>query len=153
MTLENGTVVITKDDERKALSKIQKIVEGLGKESYIATAFAGVFKIAEDNIDNDWGVNAIEHGKFFGKEESKAEINELKKEIENLRQDINRLGERAGQYSKAADFNYDKCQEYKAKIEILNAENESLQLEIMKLKARLFDMQEREANQNETEKN
>ena len=33
----------TKAQERKALEQIKKIVESLGADSYIATAFEGVF--------------------------------------------------------------------------------------------------------------
>ena len=44
----------TKEQERKALAQIRKIVEGLGDDSYIATAFEGCFEVAESNIENDW---------------------------------------------------------------------------------------------------
>ena len=44
---------ITKADERKVLEQIKKIVEGLGEESYIGTAFKGVFELAEENIEYD----------------------------------------------------------------------------------------------------
>ena len=44
----------TKEQERKALAQIKKIVDSLGKDSYIATAFDGCFEIAEKNIENDW---------------------------------------------------------------------------------------------------
>lgn len=44
----------TKEQEREALKKIRKIVEELGSDSYIATAFAGCFEIAESNIENDF---------------------------------------------------------------------------------------------------
>lgn len=44
----------TKEQERKALEKIRKIVEELGENSYIGTAFEGCFEIAEENIDNDF---------------------------------------------------------------------------------------------------
>lgn len=43
----------TKDQERKALEKIKKIVEDLGDESYIGFAFDGCFEIAEYNIEID----------------------------------------------------------------------------------------------------
>lgn len=43
----------TKDQERKALQQIRKIVEGLGEDSYIATAFDGCFDDAENNIEDD----------------------------------------------------------------------------------------------------
>lgn len=44
----------TKEQERKALEQIKKIVESLGEDSYIATAFEGCFEIAEENIENDF---------------------------------------------------------------------------------------------------
>lgn len=44
---------MSKDTERKALAKIQKIVEDLGENSYLASAFTGAFEIAETNIDWD----------------------------------------------------------------------------------------------------
>lgn len=43
----------TKQQEREALKKIQEIVAGLGEDSYIMTAFAGCFELAERNIDDD----------------------------------------------------------------------------------------------------
>lgn len=44
----------TKDQERAALAKIRKIVEGLGEDSYIGMAFEGCFDDAEYNIENDF---------------------------------------------------------------------------------------------------
>lgn len=44
----------TKDQERAALDKISKIVNGLGEESYVGAAFKGCFEIAKDNICNDF---------------------------------------------------------------------------------------------------
>ena len=44
----------TKEQERKALEQIRKIVEDLGPDSYIATAFDGCFEIAAENIENDF---------------------------------------------------------------------------------------------------
>lgn len=45
----------TKEQERKALAQIRKIVDGLGEGSYIGTAFEGCFEIADSNIENDFG--------------------------------------------------------------------------------------------------
>lgn len=47
----------TKEQERKALEQIRKIVEGLGEGSYIGTAFEGCFEDAEENIENDFGLS------------------------------------------------------------------------------------------------
>ncbi len=45
--------IATKDQERKALEQIKKMVAELGDNSYLATAFTGAFELAEINIDDD----------------------------------------------------------------------------------------------------
>ena len=46
----------SKEQERKALEQIKAIIESVGGEdSYIGMAFRGCFKIAETNIENDFG--------------------------------------------------------------------------------------------------
>ena len=44
----------TKQQERDTLAAIMKMVEELGPQSYLATAFDGCFEIAEQNIENDF---------------------------------------------------------------------------------------------------
>lgn len=44
----------TKQQERDTLAAIKKMVEELGPQSYLATAFDGCFEIAEQNIENDF---------------------------------------------------------------------------------------------------
>lgn len=46
-------VPATKDQERDALATIKKLVEELGPQSYLKTAFDGVFEVAEMNIEED----------------------------------------------------------------------------------------------------
>ena len=48
-------MIATKEQERKALEQIRKIVEGLGEGSYVGMAFEGCFDDAEENIENDFG--------------------------------------------------------------------------------------------------
>ncbi len=43
----------SKQQERETLEKIKKLVETLGPDSYIATAFEGCFQDAEENIEDD----------------------------------------------------------------------------------------------------
>ena len=43
----------TKDQERETLEKIKAMVAELGPQSYLKTAFEGVFEVAEMNIDED----------------------------------------------------------------------------------------------------
>ena len=45
----------TKEQERDTLEAIRKMVEELGPQSYLATAFEGCFADAESNIENDFG--------------------------------------------------------------------------------------------------
>ena len=44
----------TKQQERDTLAAIMQMVEELGPNSYLATAFAGCFEDAEENIENDF---------------------------------------------------------------------------------------------------
>lgn len=50
--VKEGTTA-SKAQEREALNKIKAIVANLGENSYLSTAFAGCFGIAEWNIEND----------------------------------------------------------------------------------------------------
>lgn len=72
-------MMATKEQERKALEKIRKIVAELGEGSYIATAFEGCFDIAEENIDNDFACSM------------KSRVDALKKENAHLKDSLNAL--------------------------------------------------------------
>lgn len=50
---EEMTGLTTKEQERKAIQKIRKIVNDLGETSYVGFAMEGVLEIAEENIEND----------------------------------------------------------------------------------------------------
>lgn len=47
----------TKEQERKALEQIKKILGTLEENSYVATAMKGMVEDAEDNIENDWAMS------------------------------------------------------------------------------------------------
>lgn len=64
----------TKEQERQALAKIRKIVEGLGNDSYIATAFEGCFEIAEYNIENDFSCSLKQRAESAEKKASTLEL-------------------------------------------------------------------------------
>lgn len=51
-------VPASKQQERDALDQIRAIVDTLGPDSYLATAFAGCFEDAEENIKNDFKCHA-----------------------------------------------------------------------------------------------
>ncbi len=84
----------TKQQERAALEKIRKIVEELGPDSYIATAFDGCFKDAEANIENDWSLSMKDRWLT-----SDRELNDANGTIEELR---DKLAESEKDYEAAA---------------------------------------------------
>lgn len=51
--LVDTNVTATKAQEREALEKIKAMIEELGPQSYLKTAFEGVFEDAEENIEFD----------------------------------------------------------------------------------------------------
>lgn len=75
----------TKEQERKALAQIRKIVEGLGENSYIA-AFEGCFEIAEENIENDFACSMKQRYERASEEAAsfEAQASKYKKRAEQL---------------------------------------------------------------------
>lgn len=71
----------TKKQEMEALKKIKSIVDALGENSYVATAFEGCFGIAEENIENDFECSMKQR---YESEKEKAEA--LRKEASMLKQ-------------------------------------------------------------------
>ena len=68
----------TKEQEKKALAKIEKILEELGNNpdtSYICRAFQGCIEDARENIEND----------FANSQKDRADY--LEKQVENLRRE------------------------------------------------------------------
>ena len=89
----------TKEQERKALEKIRKIVEDLGEQSYIKTAFAGCFDIAEQNIEFDAAFSLKESLEIAEKERDKAiseskfymeEHNKIATELEKVKAELDK---------------------------------------------------------------
>lgn len=136
----------TKAQERKALEQIREIVEKLGTDSYIATAFEGCFEMAEQNIDNDWAFSP------------KHRINCLESKVVELEDNINALKVKNETKDNALaslqeDCNYwrEHCKEEqgaymkeKAAKEIAQDKIKEKELEIIKLKAKLYDFMVKE---------
>lgn len=77
------TMISTKDQERQAVNKIRKIVEGLGTDSYVAAAMAGVLELAEQNIEQDFACSLLDRA-----ERAEKDAEELRGIIHRLRVDI-----------------------------------------------------------------
>ena len=143
----------TKAQERAALEKIRKIVDGLGEESYIGQAMDGVLEDAEQNIENDfWNsyrnryeyVNAsferAEDEIVTLKEQNKklsAEMELAKRTMQDERERANRLAEKLKEETARADSAQLDVKDNAAGFEsVIKAQ----ELEIMKLKSKLYDM-------------
>ena len=135
-------MAVTKDEEFKALDKIRKIVEGLGEDSYIGTAFEGCFEVAEDNIRNDFMCSMKQRYQSAEKAAEKSsqelkerdnQIEQLKEEIkdlENAREILNQKCESLSDNNTKLWNQYRECQE----------KVEPAEMEIMQLKAKLYDL-------------
>lgn len=78
----------TKDQERKALEKIEKIIAELGNDSYVGKAFEGCAEIARQNIDYDF-MQSMRDRYFSEQERANEEAvkkAQLTKELETLRE-------------------------------------------------------------------
>lgn len=150
----------SKEEERKALDKIKKIVHSLGDDSYVGTAFEGCFEIAEENINNDWACSMKQRYDSALKEGFKVldECKELKKELAEAYENLTIAGDSnlaiqkerdsyKARYEEVLAREQDEVQtatgliDEKAK---LSSENEALKAEIVQLKAKLYDMMMKE---------
>lgn len=84
----------TKEQERQAIEKIRKIVEGLGENSYVGFAMDGILELAEDNIREDTAYSMKERAEIAQKDARKAEKEnkDLKAEIEDLKKTVEKRG-------------------------------------------------------------
>lgn len=103
-------MIATKDQERKALEEIRKIVDNLGENSYVGAAMEGVLELAEDNIENDFVQSMKE-----SVEKAEKRAHELEEKLEEARACI--LPEEVRQ--KFYGIAFDK--KYKAQAEAMTA--------------------------------
>lgn len=150
----------TRQQEREALEQIRKIVEGLGKDSYIGTAMAGMFEDAEENIENDFAMSWKDRAESKDREIEalRAENKRLREIAENSEKqakvfelDAERASKMAQGHAADAQGWMDKAKEKDQKISDLNdviRGKDSLlakrDFEVMQLKAKLYDMMVKE---------
>lgn len=143
----------SKEEERKALDKIKKIVESLGEDSYVGTAFEGCFGDAEMNIENDWALSM--NGRW---QDAEQKVEHLKAELAEAYENLTIAGDSNLAVQKERDSykaRYEEAlamgqEEAKTAVDILNRneelnrENKALKAEIVQLKAKLYDMMTKE---------
>lgn len=143
----------TKEQERKALEQIKKIVEGLGEDSYVATAFTGCFEDAEENIENDFAFSM--YGRFKSIESEYRELykeyHELAKQMPKLESEIQSQSEIIDQLrSSSVEDSNTITRQIDAYVELMNtydftfaeqtARIKELEQEVIVLKAKLYDL-------------
>lgn len=95
----------TKEQERQAIEKIRKIVEGLGADSYVGTAMAGVLEVAEQNIEFDAAFSLKEQAELAEKQaaELKKTVEQQEKEMKFFADGLKELREKIEKIKKEAE--------------------------------------------------
>lgn len=150
----------TKEQERKALEQIRKIVTGLGEDSYIGIAFEGCFEVAEENIENDFACSMKQRAEAAEKREEhhRKEANRFKDMAEETRKHAAGVEENLQKTEAAYEAMLHDARDQlavaqeardSARDALCRAESErddmehkllAAQDEILKLKAKLFDL-------------
>jgi len=148
--------MVTKNDERKALEQIKKIIEKLGDDSYIAVAFEGCFDIAEENIDNDFACSMEQ--KYKQEHEQVVEllkkVNAYYDEIQDLEKSNEGLLKEIDTKDQMLEHERSMKRELKKELDGQDRQIESLELliaslnediaksndELIHLKAKMYDM-------------
>lgn len=136
--LLSDNALASKRNERETLETIRQLVADLGEQSYLATAFEGCFKIAEQNIEFDFGDS------MKGRVESaERKLDEAQAEIESLRE---QLAESQKDWEAAHAANHELAEEKDAAIAAIRAkvlsDDELFDIQ-MALKERVDDDEEK----------
>jgi len=142
-------MITTKEQERKALAKIREIVAGLGENSYVGTALTGCLDDAEENIECDFALSMYDRWQSSERklEEAQTALSEIADKLidEGQRADeaeriANNKIESADRWCTKYHDEHDKLCEALANVSARDAEIQTLEAEIVGLKAKLYDM-------------
>lgn len=139
----------TKQQERDTLEKIRKMVEQLGPDSYLATAFDGCFDLAAENIDNDWACSMADRARCAEKRAAELEdkLAESVKDYEAAHAvaeekdaEIAQLKAQLAQMQETARWNGQRCDEEATAAGEAQRRAEAAEAEVIQLKAKLYDL-------------
>lgn len=147
----------TKQQERDALAKIRQIVDTLGPESYLATAFEGCFDLAAENIENDWGCSMADRVRRAEKRAAELEdkLTESVKDYEAAHAaahavaeekdaEIAKLKAQLTKMQETARWNGQRCDEEATAAGEAQRRAEAAEAEVIRLKAKLYDYMTKE---------
>lgn len=140
--------MMTKEEERKALAAIEAILNKCDPDGYVAAAFSGCVADAQNNIDNDFMCSY--RGRYISAEDRRAEAAcdlvkvraELAKEKKDFSDYRESVAREAAAWKKAADDARADANNAAERADAAEAANLHLKDEVIRLKARLFDMME-----------
>ena len=155
--LASTTAPATKQQERDTLEKIRKMVEQLGPDSYLATAFEGCFDLAAENIDNDWACSMADRARRAEKRAAELEdkLAESVKDYEAAHAaahavahavaeekdaEIAQLKAQLAQMQETARWNGQRCDEEATAAGEAQRRAEAAEAEVIQLKAKLYDL-------------
>ncbi len=103
ITVERENVSASKALEYEALEEIKAIIKSLGEGSYLATAFAGCFEDAENNIEDDAAYSMKDRWESAERKLAEAEKNITSIELDNrdLRIALDRVKQEAADAQQA----------------------------------------------------
>lgn len=143
----------TKQQERDTLEKIRKMVEQLGPDSYLATAFEGCFDLAAENIENDWACSMADRVRRAEKRAAELEdkLAESEKDYEAAHAaahevaaqkdaEIEALKAKMKQIQETARWNGQRCDEEANAAGEAQRRAETAEAEVIRLKAKLYDI-------------
>ena len=140
---------ITKEQERQALGKIQKIIDDLGEGSYLSITFAGIVEQAEENIANDWGICPVKDLETARERiaamqrienENNKTISQLNDACREHMEEKTDLEEMLKTERKVDLENIGKLNQALGQLNAKQNEIKSLETEIITLKAKLYDL-------------
>jgi hypothetical protein len=139
----------TKQQERDTLEKIRKMVEQLGPDSYLATAFEGCFDLAAENIDNDWACSMADRARRAEKRAAELEdkLAESVKDYEAAHAvaeekdaEIAKLKARIQEPLEDSKYGYESIGELASRAGEAQRRAETAEAEVIQLKAKLYDL-------------
>ena len=141
--------MMTKDQEREVLNKIKALIDSTGSDSYIEAAFAGCVEIAADNIDNDFMTSLKDRSEEANKREAAAKLElqeqkDLNKDLQNRIEELEKKIDAEKEAKETALNNAialtDQLYSEKDNVNGLERQIEGLEDEIIRLKAKLYDL-------------
>jgi len=135
-------MIATKEQERNTLAKIKKMVAELGENSYLASAFTGAFELAEQNIENDFGFTTQEYIDMANK--ASGTESKLNEELARTKSMLTAVEEAHRATSENFDATSERASKYAHEIDGLKEDLKAARLEIVTLKAKLYDYIARE---------